>query len=162
MDHTSLQYLYQCARVKRWHTHQLPFEQNLADHSWGVAMIILTMHPNPTVNLLKAALTHDLQEFELGDWPHTAKEQNPSLGEFEKAYERKFRMEHSIEYELEADEQLWLTFADKLEAFYFLSEIMFLTPRLSEIRIEALTLPRLQVAPFNPLCIFRHVNKLRW
>lgn len=139
-DNQSLTELYEASRLFRWHTHQLPISQNLADHSYGVALIISIMHPNPSVNLLKAALWHDLHESRLGDWPFTAKEESPSLREFEKAYEQKFRMEMGIEYKLEADEQLWLTFADRLESFYFLSNVMFISPKLQEIRIEALTL----------------------
>jgi 5'-deoxynucleotidase YfbR-like HD superfamily hydrolase len=140
LDKNRLPDLYEASRLLRWHTHQLPISQNLADHSYGVALIISIMHPNPSVKLLKAALWHDLHESVLGDWPHSAKTENPALAEFEEAFERKFRMEHGIDYQLEADEQLWLTFADRLESFYFLSSVLFLSPKLMEIRIEALTL----------------------
>lgn len=140
IENTSLPAIYEAGFVKRWHTHLMPVEQNLGHHQWGVAVIIALMHPNPSVKLLKAALLHDCHEKKLGDWPHSAKDENPALAEFEKAYERKFRIEHGIDYHLEADEQLWLAFADRMESFYFLSGIMFLTPKLMEIRVEALTL----------------------
>lgn len=140
IENTSLPEIYEAGFVKRWHTHLMPIEQNLGHHQWGVATIIAVLHPNPSVELLKAALTHDCHEKILGDWPFTAKEENPSLREFEKAYEQKFRYEHNIAYKLEADEQLWLTFADRLESFYFLSNVMFISPKLQEIKIEALTL----------------------
>lgn len=140
IQNTSLPEIYEAGFVKRWHTHLMPVEQNLGHHQWGVAVIIALLHPNPSVKLLKAALLHDVHEKSLGDWPHTAKAENPALAEFEKAFERKFRMEHNIDYKLEADEQLWLTFADRLESFYFLSSVLFLSPKLMEIRIEALTL----------------------
>lgn len=140
IENTSLPEIYESGFVKRWHTTLMPVEQTLAHHQWGVATIIAILHPNPSATLLKAALLHDCHEKILGDWPHSAKAENPALAEFEKAYERKFRMEHGIDYELEADEHLWLTFADRMESFYFLSGIMFLTPKLMEIRVEALTL----------------------
>lgn len=140
IENTSLPEIYESGFVKRWHTHLMPVEQTLAHHQWGVATIIAILHPNPSATLLKAALLHDAHESVLGDLPYSAKEENPSLAEFEKAFEQKFRYEHNINYKLEADEQLWLTFSDRLETFYFLSSVLFLSPKLQEIRVEALTL----------------------
>lgn len=140
IENTSLPEIYESGFVKRWHTTLMPVEQTLAHHQWGVATIIAILHPNPSATLLKAALLHDCHEKILGDWPYSAKEENPSLAEFEKAFEQRFRYEHNINYKLESDEQLWLTFADRLESFYFLSSVLFLSPKLQEIRVEALTL----------------------
>jgi 5'-deoxynucleotidase YfbR-like HD superfamily hydrolase len=160
IENTSLPEIYESGFVKRWHTHLMPVEQTLGHHQWGVAVIIALLHPNPSVKLLKAALLHDTHEKSLGDWPHSAKTENPALAEFEKAFERKFHMEHGIDYQLEADEQLWLTFADRLESFYFLSSVLFLSPKLMEIRIEALTLAEEAVKGLQSFGYFTEADEI--
>ena len=52
---------YRAGYTRRWHTTSY-LDQSVAEHSWGVALIIMQNHPNPSANLLKAALLHDLHE----------------------------------------------------------------------------------------------------
>jgi len=63
--------------VRRYHTRALVGEQTVASHSWGVAAIVLRLAegmPWTTIGpLLKAALFHDVAEYDTGDIPATAK-----------------------------------------------------------------------------------------
>lgn len=54
--------------------------QSVADHSWGVASVILELWPNTrSLSLIQAALYHDVAEGVLGDTPFTAKQKYPAI-----------------------------------------------------------------------------------
>lgn len=65
--------------VKRFHTVTMHREHLVSSHSWGVATLILHVIPEPSLNLIKAALWHDVAEQATGDMPATTKWANPAL-----------------------------------------------------------------------------------
>lgn len=104
--------------TKRWHT--VPgLEQNIAAHSWGVAVIILKLNPQPSLNLIKAALYHDCAEKYTGDVPATTKWLNPLLKESLEEIEQRWERELGINVTLDPHEKLWLKAADMLELVLF-------------------------------------------
>lgn len=111
---------YLSGKVRRWHTHH-KMDQNNADHSWGVAMILLSIHPEPSLDLIRAAMMHDCGEYFTGDVPGFAKQRNPELEKQLKFAEADamgvlgFRLP-----ELSETDQAWLSLADALEAIMFL------------------------------------------
>lgn len=77
LEHVLL--LREASSVKRMHTMRMHAYQDLASHSWGVAMLILELKPDASAALLRAALVHDLHELETGDVPSPAKWRNANL-----------------------------------------------------------------------------------
>src|SRR3990167_4251093 len=77
--HHAIRVARQAGRVERLHTvpHHVP--HSVASHSWSVAVLILLLHPKPSVRLLKAALLHDAAEAEIGDLPSPSKLKYPTL-----------------------------------------------------------------------------------
>jgi 5'-deoxynucleotidase YfbR-like HD superfamily hydrolase len=67
--------------------HALPHQSNytIASHSYGAVNLLLLLHPNPSVNLIKALIWHDVAERWLGDLPSPGKGICPEMQE---AYER--------------------------------------------------------------------------
>ena len=61
--------------VKRWH--QYPemngCNENLAEHQWTVAMLVLSFDPDASREDLIFALTHDVGELEMGDLSRQSK-----------------------------------------------------------------------------------------
>jgi len=114
----SFQVLYNAARTKRWHTCDTLKEQNLADHQWGVALIVMELAPG-NYNLLRAALVHDLGESVTGDIPYTGKRLYPELGYYSEAAERDFADGYGTMVRLSDDERRIATWADMLEAYLF-------------------------------------------
>jgi 5'-deoxynucleotidase YfbR-like HD superfamily hydrolase len=116
----SISELLNAAYTRRFHTVRDNTEvQTIGEHSFGVSLIICNLHPNPTVNLLKAAIYHDLAEKELGDIPGQAKWR---FQDYDKAFlkaERVVNIEYGIEVFLEPEEQLWLACADMLELYLY-------------------------------------------
>lgn len=72
------------ATVTRYHTHRVVRRQNVGEHSHGVAIIALyLLGPAPDEKsayyVMRAALEHDLAEFDSGDSPAPAKRRSPEL-----------------------------------------------------------------------------------
>lgn len=115
---TSEQYL--AGKVRRWHTHH-SLTQTVADHSHGVAMLLLQRHPSPSLDLIKAALMHDLAEYITGDIPSPAKREFIQLGRAaDEAEVVAFkRLKLSVPH-LSYIDEMWLKWADYQEALLFL------------------------------------------
>jgi 5'-deoxynucleotidase YfbR-like HD superfamily hydrolase len=93
------------SQVRRYHTATPLREQTVADHSFGVAMLSLLMAEGTTINpvdLLTAALTHDLSEFLVGDTPSPAKT-NGHSDDKENQYQRIFGWAFAVR----GDRTLW-------------------------------------------------------
>lgn len=109
-------------RIRRWHANirLADRHQNLADHAWGVAALILQLHPRPSSALIGYALLHDAGEHATGDVPWPAKAANPALRDALKAAEAKAAAKMLPDWlaslELKAEDRQWISLADKLEA----------------------------------------------
>lgn len=115
--------LYDAGSVTRCHTLRTLHAQNLGHHSWGVALILCYIC-EPSVNLLKAALYHDLAESVTGDVPATAKWSFPNLSDVLDSLEEKFNQDHDLVVDLTPQEGALLKWADMLEfVMYTASEI---------------------------------------
>ena len=107
--------LYEAGAILRWHT-QLPIKsQDLAAHSWGVAMIIMEIAPDASQGLIKYALTHDLAERATGDIPYPVKKMNRNLMVAVEQIEYEFEDTHSIQWNLAYGEYEIFKWADMME-----------------------------------------------
>lgn len=106
----------------RYHTNPVMsrLHQTDADHSWGVAIIILALHPNPSRNLVAQAIVHDCGEKWAGDLSYPFKRMYPEIGHNHAEAEKQLAMDHGIpQFHLDPTEVEWLRFADRLECHYF-------------------------------------------
>jgi len=112
--------LYRAGRVKRYHTADVP-AQTLAQHSWGVVMIVAMIYPRGVgyigvpSNLIMAALTHDLAESETGDIPATTKWGSARMSSVLDELEASFNQRYDIDYQLTPKELDILKWADTFE-----------------------------------------------
>jgi len=114
--------LHQTGQTIRWHINPVlaRVTQTTADHSWGVAVIIIKLHPKPSMNLVKAALFHDSGEKKAGDLPYDFKRRFPEISKAHAQAEEVLASEAGVpELDLSPLEAQWLKFADRLEAYYF-------------------------------------------
>ena len=63
------------------------FGQSVAEHSWGVATLVLELWPESSAMFIKACLHHDTHEGTLGDMPWDAKRKHYMLADAMKAAE---------------------------------------------------------------------------
>jgi len=110
--------LYNAGTVRRYHTNPVIKDQDLAAHSWGVAMIIREIMPG-NLHLIEAALTHDLAESVTGDIPYTGKKKYPKLKQTSIEAEREFAMVNGTPLHLTPVEQRCLSWADMFECYLF-------------------------------------------
>ena len=98
--------------VKRFHTITMLREHLVSSHSWGVLTVILHVHPQASTNLLKAAVYHDVPEYETGDVAAPTKWSNPSLARELELVEDRVVDELGININLSPSEQMILKFSD--------------------------------------------------
>lgn len=83
MDTKTLDFIYKGGQTVRYHTHPVLRRQNIADHSFHVAMLAAWLcgqdPPGISVPLLMGALTHDLAEHIMGDLPAPVKRSIPQI-----------------------------------------------------------------------------------
>ena len=66
-------------QTHRWHQHAFMPQQNVADHSWYVAVILLYIEPESDVHAVKSALYHDVAEMKYGDLSSVVKRRSKSV-----------------------------------------------------------------------------------
>ncbi len=105
-------------RVRRWHT-IAGLNQSVAEHSWGVAVLLLLHDPHVTVNALREALIHDVHERWLGDLPTMAKDRR--IVAIEAETEEYARRHFGFPVDSLSDrEKAQIKYFDKLEALHFI------------------------------------------
>jgi len=113
---------YESGLVQRYHTHPrfARFGQTDAAHQWGVMMLVLMCHPNPSKNLLIEAAAHDTGERFSADLPSPVKKLDPVLAESFDKLELGVRINRTIApLELTEDEYAFLKCMDVLECYLF-------------------------------------------
>ena len=127
-DIQSVQYIH------RWHMVRTSRQQNLAEHSYTVALLAgriasqLATPPPPELwaSVLEYALVHDIPEIDYGDIPTPTKKAMVEMGhpslmlQMEQAFWRK--RGDDLDLAISPLAQAIVTLADKIEAFLYYSE----------------------------------------
>lgn len=116
--------LYLSSLVRRWHKDAklAPMLQANGHHQWGVATLILTLHPNPSRSLIFAALTHDAGEFLTGDHSYEFKCLYPEIAaQIEAAGDAERDDMLGFHLAIDETEQDWLEMCDRLESLLYIS-----------------------------------------
>ena len=66
-------------RVLRYHTWPHIRQQTVAEHTWQVLRILLVIWPEPSPQLVRYVVGHDVGEITVGDPPYPIKANNPVL-----------------------------------------------------------------------------------
>ena len=117
-DHRRLKVLREAGALERAHNVPHHGSYSVGQHSYDAANIILILHPNPSLNLVKAVLWHDAPERFLGDLPAPAKWYNPALADEYRTAEKTVADHMGIQSvfdELTEEDKHWLSAADRLE-----------------------------------------------
>lgn len=116
---------YEAGYVQRYHTHPrfARFGQNDGHHSYGVAALMIVLHPHPSAELLRVCITHDQGERFAGDLAAPCKRDNPDLAKEHAALERLMLMKYfdRANPDLRDIDYNWLKMVDMLECYMFAS-----------------------------------------
>ena len=146
--------LLKAGNVMRYHTigHHM---QTTGHHAWGVALLISKLHPDPSANLLKAALWHDMAEVETGDVPSPTKWDNADITTALEEMEARYMVRNGLVCRLSIEEGMWLRFADILECYLYAmnnshhadyAEVHFRAKSAIERRVHEYNLPAITEA----------------
>lgn len=108
--------------VRRCHIVPGNSQYNVAQHTYGAVSLLLLLHPDPSVDLIKAVQWHDVGERWLGDLPATAKWENPALGEVYEAAEEEILDRLGLMPDLTEEDRRWLKAVDTLELWLWCRE----------------------------------------
>lgn len=116
-----LKFIYKGGLTKRFHTADTLTEQSVAEHSFGVAWVIVLIYPSARKELILAALAHDLAEHVVGDVSSPAKRRYPALKAALDAAEGNVLAEVGLDYErgLSDHELRMLKIADMLDGMMY-------------------------------------------
>lgn len=103
--------------VARFHTHRTLQRETVAEHSWGVATLVMQLtNKTCSAELLMAALVHDVSEHIVGDMPAPTKR---SLGEIIGECEDELLGDHGLRFNLSKEEAAVLKMADVLDGLAY-------------------------------------------
>mgnify|MGYP003112275989 FL=1 len=105
--------------VKRYHTMKTIGEQTVANHSWGVAVILNWLKPDISKAALLKALSHDVAEKRTGDMPAPTKWNNEDLAYELRRVEKEIEEELGVDYDLDAEEQEYFKQSDLFELLLY-------------------------------------------
>lgn len=112
----------EAAQVKRGHTYFSFQQDTVGVHSFNMLNLLFALHPEPSSNLIRAVLFHDIAERYAGDIPGPAKRASPELKKASQALEASVENALDMHVDLSEDERRWLKGVDKLEFYMWASE----------------------------------------
>ena len=111
-----IRFLREAAVVARHSTFGCPDPaQTVGLHSHNALNLLLVLHPEPSLNLIKAVQWHDAPERYTGDIAAPAKWASPMLVEAVDRLENQIHDYFGTNIELTPDEALWLITVDRLD-----------------------------------------------
>lgn len=114
--------IFKSGFVRRWHSNWelADTTDRIAEHGARVARILMAWHPEPSFDLIRAALIHDDGESVTGDMSAPAKRLNPVIAAELEAIEGRAVLNlwgRGAYSRLSESELEWLKFADRLDAY---------------------------------------------
>lgn len=108
--------------VERAHTLPHHGSYSVGKHSYDATMLLFTLHPGPTMELVKALMAHDLGERWCGDVPAPTKWSDGELAKRLGILEKRCLAHLGYDISLTHDDALWLNAIDKLELLLWAKE----------------------------------------
>ena len=120
MDTNWVDMCFRAGQLKRFHAHPTIGYETVAEHSFGVALVVLSItNGYASAELLKAALYHDIPEIETGDVPFTAKQKYPKIKRVTEDIEELFMSEWDLTTNLPDEDKIILKWADMLHLLLY-------------------------------------------
>ena len=121
-DFERLQQIRCGGNVERFHVLPTIRRNSVAAHSWGVAVVCLSLWDDCSFSLVKAALYHDCAEYLTGDLPAPIKLASEQVGSVIRALEIDYEEKLNIRIPLSDQDSARLKFADSLDGALFCLE----------------------------------------
>lgn len=134
-----IRFLREAAAVTRCHTFGAPdLAQTVGLHAHNALNLLLVLHPEPSLNLIKAVQWHDAPERFTGDIAAPAKWASEKLVDAIQEIEDRVHAYFGTQVEMTADEALWLLTVDRLDLLLMAQERLVLgDTRFMQMQVEA-------------------------
>jgi hypothetical protein len=118
-----VRFLREASRVVRCHTHGAPDPAyNVGLHTHGIMDLLLVLHPDPPLELIKAVQWHDAPERYTGDTPAITKWHSTDIANALSRLEVRIHEHFGTQTVLDRSEVNWLVCLDKLELLFWANE----------------------------------------
>lgn len=118
-----IRFLREAGVISRQHTFGCPDPgQTVGLHSWNALNFLLVLHPEPSLDLIKAVQWHDAHERYTGDLPAPSRWANEKLREGLAELEAKVNAYFGTAVELDERDRLWLVCVDLLDLLFMAQE----------------------------------------
>jgi hypothetical protein len=111
---------------------------DIAQHSFNMLLLLYELHPNPSVNLIKAISYHDLAERYTGDLPAPALLEFPEVRSSLKKIESVVAESMGLNVEITAEDKAWVASLDKVEHWLWCHDQLSLGNTLVKAHIHLL------------------------
>lgn len=118
-----IRFLREAGVIPRCQTFGSPdLQQTVGLHSWNATNLLLVLHPEPSLSLIKAVMWHDAPERYLGDTPSPAKWASAELRNALVKLEDRIHAHFGTDVDLTKQDLLWLQCVDRLELLLMAQE----------------------------------------
>lgn len=125
--------------VKRCHTFHTLTNPTVGGHTYGALTLLLLLHSNPSMAMVRALTFHDFAEYYLGDMPSNAKAEHPDLGAVYENIEERHLKFWGVHVDLTDEEVQWVNGCDMLDFFLFCKDELKLGNRFIEMPFIRIT-----------------------
>jgi 5'-deoxynucleotidase YfbR-like HD superfamily hydrolase len=107
--------------VVRYHATMIDKKQNVAEHSWEAAVILMQIYPEYTKDMMEHMLTHDCAERYTGDVCAPIKREHPEIKQAFDDMERRYLDKELglTNHKFQEHELLAMKYADIMSGVYF-------------------------------------------
>jgi hypothetical protein len=107
--------------VRRWHVNAVMsrYDDYVCAHQGRCGQLVIDIFPDHSLNLLRAAVTHDMGEFVVGDLPAPFKRVGGAVVQQHAEIECRVRRAYQVDFGLTDDDERRLKFIDGLDAYLF-------------------------------------------
>lgn len=118
-DFLRVQAARESGAVSRAHIMHTSRPYDIAQHCYNMAAMLMILHPNPSKELIKSVLFHDIAERWTGDVPHPIKASNLKLRRLIENKEVEIQTELGLLVQLHEVDEWWLGSLDTFELYLF-------------------------------------------
>lgn len=120
--YSRIRLLREAGNVRRCHTLTIIGDYTVGKHSHDALSILLVLHPNPSLQLIRHVAWHDSAERWIGDWPSPVKRAFPTLWPRDAEEALLTQLGVPTNGELTQEEHEWATAVDLLEFLFWCEE----------------------------------------
>jgi len=148
--------------IRRFHTWSVHGTHTIAHHSFNAVNLLLVLHPNPSMNLVKAVQWHDApSELWTGDTPAPAKWHSNGLKEKLRELELLVNVACETAVALTPEEEKWLWAVDKIDLWLWVIEQENLGNKTVKLIHDRLDVAFSQPNRLPPECV-KFVKNYKW